>query len=145
MLREEPYEPRLSARPADSPALPDALALPDSLTLADSDDERAGIGENFCQPPLLPPPSRAEVEPPELPALDADPTFELPRVSTLLSVLLSALLSVLLSVLWLDRCNPLFEFTFAVLFPGRATSRPLPVDRLFDAAAVAPRLVEKKC
>jgi len=64
----------MEPRPADSPGLPD------------SEDARGGIGENFCQPPLLPP-SRPDVEPPELPGLDADPEFELPRASEPLSVL----------------------------------------------------------
>jgi len=105
----------------------------------DSVDERGGIGENFCHPPplLLP---RADIEPPELPGLSPDPEFELPRVSEL----------------WLKRWNPLFE----LVFPGRATARPFPIDRLFcrlrfeicdcprsderGAVAVAPR-AEKKC
>ena len=60
-------------RPADSPVLPDPPVLADSdlvdSDLVDSEDERAGIGENFCQPPLPLLPSRAEVEPPELPGL----------------------------------------------------------------------------
>jgi hypothetical protein len=93
--------------------------------------------------------SRAVVEPPELPGLGAEPQFELPRVSELLSGLLSEL--------GLERWNPLFE----LLLPGRETSRPFPLDlpscRLpfetccdcprseeRDAAAVLPR-AEKKC
>jgi hypothetical protein len=102
-------------RPADSPALPDP----------DSEDERGAIGENFCQPPLLPPLSRAVVELPELPALDAEPAFELPRVSEP----------------WLERWYGLFELAEPP-FPGLAVS--FPVDRPFDAAAVLPR-AEKKC
>jgi hypothetical protein len=89
--------------------------------LADSEDEREGIGENFCQPPLLLPLPRAVVELAELPGLDADPEFELARVSDL----------------WPERWNPLFE----LVFPGLAT---FPVDLPFDAAAVLPR-AEKKC
>ncbi len=73
--REDPLYPRppepTDARPAGSPGL------------ADSEDERGGIGENLCQPPLLLPLSRADVELPELPGLDAVPGFELPRVSGL--------------------------------------------------------------
>ena len=74
--REDPPYPRpaepIDVRPADSPGLPD------------SEDERGGIGENFCQPPLLLLPLwRVDVEPPELPGLSADPEFELPRVSAL--------------------------------------------------------------
>jgi len=121
----------MDGRPAGSPRV-------------DSDDEREGIDENFCQPPLLLPLSRAGAAPPELPGLGAEPQFELPRVSEF----------------WPERWNPLFE----LVFPGRAVSRPLPVDpptcRLpfeicdcprpsppFDdrgAVAVVPR-AEKKC
>jgi len=68
----------MEPRPADSPDLPDS-------DLPDSEDDRGGIGENFCQPPLLLF-SRPDVEP-ELPGLDADPEFELPRASEPLSVL----------------------------------------------------------
>ncbi len=112
--REDPPYPRpaepIDARPADSPALPDSA------------DERGAIGENLCQPPLLPLLSRAGVEPPELPDLVTDPAFE-------------------------------------PVFPGRATSRVLPVlpscrlafetcdgPRADELAAVAvlPR-AEKKC
>jgi hypothetical protein len=52
------------------------------------------MGENFCQPPLLPL-SRAIVELPEFPERAAEPAFELPRVPVLLSVLRSEF--------WLDR------------------------------------------
>src|SRR5271169_4375838 len=115
MLRDEPLEPRFSVRPADSPDLPD------------SEDDRGAIGENFCQPPLLPPLSRALADPPELPDLGADAEFELPRVSEPLSGLFPGL--------WLERWSPLFERTFepaleraservfALPFPGLATSR----------------------
>jgi hypothetical protein len=111
----------------------------------DPEDERWGIGENFCQPPPLPLlVARADIEPPELPGLGVEPQFELLRVSEFR----------------LKRRDPLFE----LVFPGRATSRPFPVkppgcrlpfeicdcprpcplsnDR--DVAAVAPR-AEKKC
>lgn len=108
MLREEPFEPRFSAPPVG--VRPAASPLPDSA------EERGDIGENFCQPPpLLLPPSRAAVE---LPGLAAEPAFELPRDSALLSEL------------WFARWNPLFEPLF-------------PIDLPFDAV-VAPR-VEKKC
>jgi len=137
-LREEPYEPRSSVRPG-------AVRPADPLGLADSEDERGGIGENFCQPPpLLPPLSRTDVEPPELPGLGADPEFELPRVSAF----------------WPKRWDPLLEPVFELPLPGLATSRPFPVDRPScrftfetcdcprsderDAAAVVPR-AEKKC
>jgi len=104
----------VEARPADSPALAD-----DSV-----EDERAGIGENFCQPPL-----RAAAEPPELPGLPADPEFELPRASEPVSELFSEICP--------ERWKPPFELAF----PGRATL--FPADLPFDAVAV-PR-VEKKC
>ena len=84
----------------------------------------------------------------ELPGLDTDPEFELPRVSAP----------------WLERWIALFELGLNLPFPGRATSRLFPVDlpscrlafeicdcpRSEDseddrvAAAVAPR-DEKKC
>jgi len=115
--REDPYEPRFSLRPADS------LALLDSLARADSEAERDGIGENFCQPPLLPL-SRAMVE---LPGRAVEPTFELPRVSAPLPEF------------WFERWNPLFEEPF----PGRELSRLFPIDLLFDA--VDAPLAEKKC
>jgi len=68
-------------RPIDSGGLGDSGR-------ADPEDEREGIGENLCQPPpLLLPFSRAGVEPLQLPVLGADPEFELPRVSALLSEL----------------------------------------------------------
>jgi len=74
---------------------------------------------------LLLPPSRAEVEPPELPDLDAAPEFELPRASELRSEL---------------------------PFPNREFSRPFAIDRSFAAALILPRFVawlvlceEKKC
>jgi hypothetical protein len=60
-------------RPLDSPGLDDSRI--------DSEDEREGIGENFCQPPLLLPLSRALVDAPELPDLGVDPEFALARVS----------------------------------------------------------------
>ncbi len=110
--------PPIDPRPADSPDRPD------------SEDDRGGIDENFCQPPLLP--SRPGDEPPALPDLDADSALELPRASKLRSELLSEV--------WLERWNPLFE----LLFPGRETSRPLPIDLPFAAVLVFPR-AEKKC
>ena len=113
--RAEPYEPRFPVLPIDSPVLPDSV-LPDSA------DERGAIGENFCQPPLLLPLSRALVEPL---GLDAEFEFELPRVSEPLS-------------------GPLLFLAFVLVFPGRAISRRLPVNLLSDAA-VAPRDDEKKC
>jgi hypothetical protein len=70
----------------------------------------------------LPPLSRALAE---LLALAAEPAFELPRASEP----------------WLERWYGLLEFEPP--FPGLA-ARLFPVDRLFDAAAVLPR-VEKKC
>jgi len=80
---------------------------------------------------LLLPLSPADIEPPELPGLGADPEFELPRASGL----------------WPKRWDPLFEvlfdLMFELLFPGLATSRPFPVDLPFDAF-VALR-AEKKC
>ena|SRR5271167_2684794 len=106
MLREE-EEPRSALRPADSPALLDSPAL------ADSEAERAGIGENFCQPPL--------------PGLEADPAFELPRVSALRSEF------------WLDRFSvdlPLCRLRFEICDSSRPDER--------DAVAVVPR-AEKKC
>jgi hypothetical protein len=73
----------------------------------DPEDERGCIGENFCQPPPLPLLlARADIEPPELPGLGAEPQFELLRGSEF----------------WLKRWDPLFE----LVFPGRATSRPFP-------------------
>jgi hypothetical protein len=113
----------IDVRPADSPGLPDSRI--------DSEDERGGIGENFCQPPL----SRAGVEPPELPDLGADPEFELPRVSEFLPGF------------WPKRWDPLLESAlkpaFELPFPGRETSRLFPADLPFVSPAV-PR-AEKKC
>lgn len=117
-------------RPDDSPALLDS----------EEEDERGAIGENFCQPPLLPL-SRVVVDPPELPGLAAEPAFELPRDSKLRSEL------------WLECWSPLFELTFelalectfAPVFPGLAPppSRPVSADLPLDAPVV-PR-AEKKC
>lgn len=61
----------MEPRPADSPTRP-ASDLPEPA------DDRGDIGENFCQPPLLPF-SRPEIDPPELPDLEANPEF--PRAS----------------------------------------------------------------
>src|ERR1700675_2792546 len=72
-------------RPSDwRPAEPPCPIIDSGLAAGrvDSEDGRAGIGENLCQPPpLLLPLLRAGTEPPELPGLGADPQFELPRVS----------------------------------------------------------------
>jgi hypothetical protein len=110
------------ARPDDSPALLDSA----------EEEERGAIGENFCQPPLLP--SRAVVEPPELPGLAAESAFELPRDSKLRSEL------------WLECWIPPFALTFEPVFPGLAPppSRPVSADLAFDAAPVVLR-AEKKC
>jgi hypothetical protein len=71
----------------------------------DPEAERWGIGENLCQPPALPfLLSRAGIDPAELPPLGAEPKFELPRVCEF----------------WLKR--------WELVFPGRATSRPFPVN-----------------
>ena len=93
----------------------------DSTDLLDSEAERAGIGENFCQPPLLLPPSRAVVDPLGLAA-----EFELPRASAL----------------WPKRWDPLLDPMFELPFPGLETSRLFPVDLPF--IPLAPR-AEKKC
>jgi len=88
--------------------------------------------------------SRAIVE---FPDLDAEPAFELPRASLLLSELLSELR--------FDRSNPLlFDLLFdpelfdlelfELEFPGREPSRLFPIDLLFAADAPPPR-AEKKC
>jgi len=71
---EEPYDPRFSAAPLyERPAGPSAEP---------PDDERGGIGVNFCQPPLLaPPPSRPDGEFTGLLGRGAEPQLELPRVS----------------------------------------------------------------
>ena len=87
-----------------------------------------------------------------MPGLDADPEFELPRIS---APRLER---------WIPLFEPLFELVFELPFPGRETSRLFPVDLLscrlaFEicdcprsednedervAAAVVPR-AEKKC
>jgi len=107
------------ARPPDPPVLPDS-ALPDS-------DDRGDIGENFCQPPLLPP-SRPELDPA---GLDADPELKL-RASVLLSEPLSELAERAAEFApdpANDRCDPLFMLPLA--------ARPAPI---------APELwAEKKC
>ena len=95
---------------------------PASPVLAESEDERA-IGENFCQPPLLPP-SRATEEFPLLAApLAPDLSFE-------------------------DRSfdeRSFDELSFKDLsFKDRSFEAPLLNDRPFAAPAAAARL-EKKC
>src|SRR5208337_2476947 len=97
---------------------------PVGVLRADSEDAREGIGVNLCQPPLL---ARVLIGPPELPGRGVEPRFELPRASEF----------------WLKRWDPPFEPVRALLFPGRATSRPFPID-LPPAVPVVPR-AEKKC
>jgi len=84
--------------------------------------------------------SRPDIEPVELPGLGAGPEFALPRATELLSGLLPEF--------WLKRWKPLFERAFELVlelpFPGRGTSRPFPIDRLFAVALALPR-AEKKC
>ncbi|MGA9506795.1 MAG: hypothetical protein WBV31_20315 [Terriglobales bacterium] len=110
------------------------------------------MGENFCQPPLLPL-SRADVEP-ELPGLGTEPQFELPRASAALSEF--ELAEFWRPELWFERSKPLFELPF----PGRTAWRLLPLKlpvccRVFEtpdcprsivreAVAAVPR-AEKKC
>ena len=122
----------IAERPIDSPALPDVS----------EEGERDDIGENLCQPPLLPP-SRPEVVP-QLPGLAAVPEVELPRGPELPSELGPAF--------GLGRSNPRFTLLLELTLPDRATSRPFPIvpfDALpFDAAKPPFRLVpeaEKKC
>ncbi len=118
---------RPSVRPADGRSeVADWPAL-----LDDSEEERAVIGENFCQPPLLLI-SRAEVELPELPGRGADPEFKLPRASEPLSEFA------------LECWNPPLELAFELAFPDRATSRLFSIHLPFDADDVALR-AEKKC
>jgi hypothetical protein len=141
----------IDARPADWPALVGS-------------DERGGIGENFCQPPLLLPRSRAGVELPELPGLGAEPLLELPRVSERDGALFAGPVErdpgTLFGPDWPKRRNPLFELIFELLFPGLATSRLFPVNPPFcrltfegcdcprpnerDAVAVFPRAEKKR-
>src|SRR5208282_3537148 len=81
----DPYEPRSSGPPPraiDSPPRPASYPLdPDrpASALPASEDERAGIGVNFCQPPLLP--VECDVDCDALEVLGLDPEFELLRIS----------------------------------------------------------------
>ena len=122
-------EPPIDPRPADSP------------DLTGSEDDRGGMDENLCQPPLLPF-ARPDVAAPELPGRYAVPELADPPKS----------LPATLSEVGLERWNPVFEREPALLlelvFPGRESSRPFPIDLPFATADVLPRLAlwaEKKC
>jgi hypothetical protein len=131
-LREEPYEPRSSVRPDD--VGPIDVRPPGPPGLADSEDERGGIGENFCQPPpLLLPRSRAAVEP-----------LELIRASGRAGELFSRPVERDPATGFCPDCPKRRKPLFELVLPGRATSRPFPIDLPFDPAALVPR-AEKKC
>jgi hypothetical protein len=120
-LTDRPFDD--GVRPPASPARPDSA-------LADSEGERGAIGENRCQPPLLPP-SRAPADPPLLVA------------SRPLAIDLS------LDKRSLDK-RSLDERSFADLsfddlsFDDLSFDERLLNDLLVAAPAAAPR-VEKKC
>lgn len=94
------------------------------------------MGENLCQPPLPLPASRAGIDLVELPGLGAEPQFELPRVSGRAGELFIRPVergcATVFCPDWLKRRNPLFgpvlDLIFELPLPGRATSRPFPVN-----------------
>ena len=120
--------------PFDLPASP-LLASP---LFTSEEDGREVIGENFCQPPLLPP-SRALADPPDLAPEFALMRCDSPLVLPLKPLLLDLAVSPPLGI------DPLFmdpPFNDP-LFNDRPFEAPPLNDRPLDAAVV-PR-AEKKC